>query len=310
MSWRIIRIGTGGKLSLDNHRMRFEQTETKETFFCPIEDIAILVLENLQLSLTTALVSELSDKAVTVIFCNSKHRPVSVLSPIGKPLRQSEIAFLQTGMSEPLQKRLWQKIVRQKIFNQSVVLKPVCADKADVLQKISKHVLSGDAGNAEAIAARIYWEGVFGKNFVRHNEDGINAALDYGYAILRNVLINNIVAHGLIPNLGVHHRSVLNNFNLADDLIEAYRAFTDQTVLKTPPSPDDVLTKETREKVLALLQKKCAIGERKTTLINAMEETVCSFITAIKENNADRLLLPEFIDDEPRIATQKTACSV
>ena len=111
MSWRIIKIGTGGKLSFDNNRLRFEQTETKETFFFPIEDIAVLVLESLQLSLSTALVSELSDNAVTVIFCNGKHRPVSVLSPIGKPLRQSEIAFLQTGMSEPLQKRLWQKTV-------------------------------------------------------------------------------------------------------------------------------------------------------------------------------------------------------
>ena len=296
MSWRIIKIGTGGKLSFDNNRLRFEQAETKETFFFPIEDIAVLVLESLQLSITTAFVSELSDNAVTVIFCNGKHRPTGVLSPIGKPLRQSEIAFLQTGMSEPLQKRLWQKNIRQKIFNQSVVLKKVCPDKALILEKISEKVLSGDTGNAEATAARLYWKCLFGKDFVRHNEDSINTALDYGYAILRNVLINNIAAHGLIPNLGIHHHSVLNNFNLADDLIEAYRAFTDQTVLEIMPLEDGTLTKETREKLLSPLQKKCSINKQNTTLINAMEETVCSFITAMKENNACKLLLPEFID--------------
>lgn len=298
MSWRIIKIGSGGKLSFDNNRLRFEQTKTGETFFFPIEDIAVLVLESLQLSLTTALVSELADKAVTVIFCNGKHKPAGVLSPIGKPLRQSEVAFLQTGMSEPLQKRLWQKNIRQKIFNQSVVLKNSRPDKADVLQKISVKVLSGDAGNAEATAARLYWETLFGKDFVRHDENGLNAALDYGYAILRNVLINNIAAHGLIPNLGIHHHSVLNNFNLADDLIEAYRPFVDRAVAETTPPTDGVLTKETREKLVSLLREKCRINEHGTTLLNAMEETVESLITAMKENNAGKLALPEFVNDD------------
>lgn len=298
MSWRIIKIGTGGKLSFDNNRLCYRQSENGETFFFPVEDIAVLILESLQISLSTALAVELADKSVTVIFCNGKHKPVAVLSPIGKPLRQTEISFLQTGMPKTLQKKLWQKNVRQKIFNQSVVLKPVCADKADVLQKISEHVLSGDVGNAESIAAGIYWKHLFGSGFVRHNEDSINAALDYGYAVCRNVLINTIIAHGLIPNLGIHHHSVLNNFNLADDLIEAYRAFTDKVVLKMMPLPDDALTKETRETLIAILQGKCRLNGQETTLINAMEETVRSFITAIRENNSEKLLLPEFVNDD------------
>ena len=295
MAWRIIKIETWGKLSFNNNRLCFQQTQTGETFFFALEDISVLILESLQISLTSALISELSDKAV--IFCNGKHRPVSVLSPVGKPLRQTEISFFQIGMSKPLQKRLWQRNVQQKILNQSIVLNRINPEKASILQKISKNVLSGDIGNAEATAARIYWDGLFGPSFIRHGEDGVNAALDYGYAVFRNVLINNIVAHGLIPGLGIHHHSVLNNFNLADDLIEPYRAFVDKTVLKTAAVTDDVLSKDVREKLLSLLSEKCQINSQKTTLINAMEETVRSFITAMKENDADNLMLPEFIDD-------------
>lgn len=296
MSWRIIKIETGGKLSFDNNRLCFQQTQTGEIFFFALEDISVLILENLQISLTAALVSELSDKAVTVIFCNGKHKPVGVLSPVGKPLRQTEISFLQIGMTKPLQKKLWQKNIQQKILNQSAVLQKINLKKAVVLQKMAKHVLSGDAGNTEAVAARLYWEILFGPSFVRHDEDNINAMLDYGYAILRNILINNITAHGLIPNLGIHHHSVLNNFNLADDLIETYRPFIDLTVKKINPVSDNTLTKEVREKLIAVLQEKCRINGQGKTLLNAMEETVCSFIAAMKENDADKLTLPELID--------------
>lgn len=297
MSWRIIKFETPGKLSFNNNRLCFHQQQTDQFFFFPLEDIAVVILESLQISLTSTLLSELAEKAVTVIFCNGKHKPVSVLSPVGKPLRQTEIAFLQTGMSKPLQKRLWQRNIQQKIVNQSLVLNSVNPDKALVLQKISKNVLSGDSGNAEAVAARLYWECLFGRAFIRHGEDTINAALDYGYAVFRNVLINNITAHGLIASLGIHHHSVLNNFNLADDLIEPYRAFTDRAVLKMIPLTDSVLTKDIRETLLSLLYLKCRINGQKTVLINAMEETVCSFITAMKENDAEKLILPELIND-------------
>jgi len=300
MSWKIVKIETAGKLSFDNNRIRFDQRETGKVFFFPTDDLSVLVIESLQISVTTALVAALAEKAVSVVFCNGNHRPAGVLFPVGKPLRQSEISFLQTEISKPLKKRMWQKIIRQKIINQSVVLKTVRSDNASLLQKMAEKVLSGDTENTEAAAARLYWESLFGKNFVRHDEDGVNAALDYGYAIFRNVLINHIVAHGLIATLGVHHHSVLNNFNLADDLFEPYRAFTDQAVFKITPLPDDRLTKTTRENLIALLQKKCRVNGQTTSLMNAVEQTVCSFVTAIRENDSDELLLPEFVDDDGR----------
>ncbi len=298
MSWRIIKIETSGKLSFQNNQLRYDNYVSQESLFFPTEDIAVLILESLQISLTSALISELSEKSVTIIFCNGKHRPVSVLSPIGKPFRQTETAFLQIGMTQSMCNRLWQRNIRQKILNQSFVLKSVSPETARLLKEISERRTIEENDVAESRAARIYWQNLFSESFVRHHEDATNAALDYGYAIIRNVLINRIAAHGLIPCLGIHHHSVLNNFNLADDLIEPYRPFIDRTVFLFPPQDDDILTKEMRERLISVLKAPCFIDGKKTIVLNAIDRTVCSFIKAIKEKNAEYFLFPEFIKDD------------
>jgi CRISPR-associated protein Cas1 len=295
MSWRIIKIATHSKISLNQNQLIYEAIDSGERLSFPIEDIATLILESLQINITSALLSKLTDFGVAIITCNPKHRPNGILVSYAKPTKQTETVFAQTEMSQPLQKRLWQKIIQQKILNQADVLPLSRETEAHILAQMSKRVLSGDSGFQEAAAAQLYWKSLFGSDFVRHNEDGINAALNYGYAIVRNTLIENIAVSGLIGCLGVHHHSILNNFNLADDLIEPYRAFVDQTVLQIKPNPEDELSKTTKETLIALLQNKCVINQCETSILNAAQQTVFSFMTAIKEKDADKLLLPEFV---------------
>ncbi len=174
MSWRIIKIETSGKLSFQNNQLRYDNYVSQESLFFPTEDIAVLILESLQISLTSALISELSEKSVTIIFCNGKHRPVSVLSPIGKPFRQTETAFLQIGMTQSMCNRLWQRNIRQKILNQSFVLKSVSPETARLLKEISERRTIEENDVAESRAARIYWQNLFSESFVRHHEDATN----------------------------------------------------------------------------------------------------------------------------------------
>ena len=89
-------------------------------------------------------------------------------------------------MSEPLKKRLWQKIIKQKkIKNQSNVLK-ILFDN-DILDYFCEKVKSGDTTNIEAYVSKQYW-GLLFENFKRHADTKHNAALDYGYAIVRGTL--------------------------------------------------------------------------------------------------------------------------
>jgi CRISPR-associated protein Cas1 len=298
MSWRIVKISSHCKLRLSQNSFIYEPDPPAEKVSFALEDIAIVILESQQINITSALLSKLSDYGVTVITCDEKHKPNGILCSYGKPSKQSEVVFKQTEMSLPLQKRLWQAIIRQKIFNQATVLLIGRKAASEYLYAMAAHVLSGDGDNKESLAAQNYWKNLFPEGFVRHNEDGINAALNYGYAIIRNVLIENIAVSGLIGCLGVNHHSVLNNFNLADDLIEPYRPFVDLVVLNEGVTLTDTLSEERKELLIAILQQRCFISGKETTILNALRQTVYSFISAIKENDASQLILPNFkLDD-------------
>jgi hypothetical protein len=60
----------------------------------------------------------------------------------------------------------------------------------------------------------------------------------------------------------------------------------------------DTLSEERKELLIAILQQRCFISGKETTILNALRQTVYSFISAIKENDASQLILPNFkLDD-------------
>ena len=113
-------------------------------------------------------------------------------------------------------------------------------DGSEELMKMCKEVQSGDRTHVEAKAAAFYFKSLYGLGFSRGNDHIINAALNYGYAIVRGLIARSIVCYGLEPSIGVFHHSELNNFNLADDMIDqmrenhsGYRIAGDLTVTDT-----------------------------------------------------------------------------
>ncbi|MDZ7651824.1 MAG: type II CRISPR-associated endonuclease Cas1 [Burkholderiaceae bacterium] len=105
-------------------------------------------------------------------------------------------------------------------------------DGADRLESYARRVRSGDTGRMEAQAAAFHFPQLFGRDFDRAEERWINAALDYGYAVLRGAIARGLVAHGLLPSVGLFHASEQNAFNLADDLIEPFRPLVDLHVAR------------------------------------------------------------------------------
>jgi CRISPR-associated protein Cas1 len=168
-------------------------------------------------------------------------------------------------------------------------------DAAKRLTAMASHVQSGDPNNVEAQAARIYWPTLFGNAFRRGAGDTVNAALNYGYAVVRAFVARSQVAYGLIPAFGIHHNNQLNAFNLTDDLMEVFRPFVDVLVFEL--QQDNVLQANNlpiiaRQKLANVGNVHCLIAGQTHTLTNGCEKMAAGLVTAIENKSAAILPLP------------------
>ena len=77
--------------------------------------------------------------------------------------------------------------------------------KAESIRLLEDDIISGDKTNREAVAAKKYFQLLFGSTFRRNDEDITNAALDYGYSIMRSSVCKTLTVYGFNCVLGIHH---------------------------------------------------------------------------------------------------------
>ena len=297
MGWRVVAIEKPAKLSLAQGSLVIQGDQVAKL---PIEDIDTLMIDNYAVTMSANLLGELANQNVATIICDARHTPCSITAPLSQHSRQAKITSQQTSMSAPLRKNLWQAIVKQKIINQAAVLSHFDhSDIAGQLIKLATEVRSGDTTNRESIAARLYFAELF-EDATRRKPTWYNSALNYCYAIVRSLVARDIAARGLVPSLGLFHHSELNSFNLADDLIEPYRAFVDEFVLSVMDSQhlgeaeDNHLTVDDRHLALDILNNYVIIKGKQFTIRDAIALTVESLVKAIGNKSVDALELPRF----------------
>ena len=242
------------------------------------------------------MLTALATKGTTTVICDEKHLPASVLLPYSQHSRQAKVSRQQLAMGQALKKQLWRRIVVQKISNQADVLQQFNYD-SEPLRKIAGEVRSGDIDNRESLAARIYFADLL-DDATRRKPTWYNAALNYGYAMVRSHIARHIAARGLVASQGIFHRSELNSFNLADDLIEPYRAAVDEYILShVAPfhvGEDDAnLTSKDRREIIDVLNYNISINDKKYSIKHAVERNVESFIQCIDQDSSDYLVLPK-----------------
>jgi len=238
------------------------------------------------------------DHGAAVVVCGPKHLPVGLLLPLQT---HTEVVWRiddQIAAPRPLLKRLWQQIVRTKILAQARNL-PADSLARRRLTDLAQQVRSGDPANVEAQAARAYWQAMFGQTFRRNPdaEDGINALLNYGYAILRAAVARAIVAAGLFPALGIHHRNRSDAFALADDLVEPLRPMADAQVrdrLLQEPCPPR-LDQHAKARLLELLSTTVRIEETTGPLMVALHR-MCASLVECYQRQRKRLLIPQAVN--------------
>lgn len=297
MAWRGLHISNPARLTHRSRQIVVDPENDgpdghKETLTFPVEDIAWIILDTPQVSVSGSLLSALAENGVAMIVPDAKHHPAGMLLSFHQHHAQAAIAHSQIAMSQPLKKRLWQKLVRAKIENQAAVLRGIGSDHATALSAMAGRVGSGDPENLEAQAARAYWQRLF-EGFRRHDEDRRNGLLNYGYAVVRAALARACAASGLLPAFGIHHRSRTNPFNLVDDLIEPFRPVVDRMARARAASEErDELDVEDRRHMAGILSENISIGEERMTMLAATEAVAASLVRAIDGGNSALLNTP------------------
>lgn len=251
---RIVDIATDG-MHLSAHRgfLIVSQDRTEQGRVA-LDDIHALIIHAHGVTWTTNLVVTLAERGAIMVLCGSNHAPVAVMTPIDGHYAQGGRMRAQWNSSEPLRKQLWRHIVIAKINMQASLLVSLGAPEADALLFLSKRVRSGDPDNLEAQAARRYWPVIMGADFRRNRDaNGANALLNYGYAVMRTTVARAVIGAGLHPSIGLHHKSGVNSFALADDLVEPFRPLVDAVVNRLVGEGVDAVTPESKKQLANLI---------------------------------------------------------
>lgn len=213
-----------GFLNVTVNQQRFGQVA--------IDDMSGLVIRGHGASLSANICERLAEANVPIVICGSNQAPASVIWPVSGHFTQGLHMQAQAVANKPLRKRLWGQLTKAKIRAQAAVLEAYGLNNADLLEMAGR-VKSGDGDNLEAQAARRYWPRLMGEEFKRDQQaDDDNAALNYGYTVLRAAVARSILAAGLHPSLSLQHKSRGDALRLADDLMEPFRPWVDYRVVQ------------------------------------------------------------------------------
>ena len=217
-----------------------------------LSEISSIVLQTEQVYLSAYLLAELAKNKISLVVSDEKCNPVGQYLPLYGAHNTSKRIVEQLDWGEPIKKRVWQRVVREKLRQQARFLEERDYSEAKSIFSAIPEVRSGDTTNREAQAARIYFEALFGSEFNRDADIPLNAALNYGYAILLSMVNREIVSRGYLTQCGICHRNEYNQFNLACDFMEPFRPAVDRLVVDFFVGDFDVETK----RVLADLANK------------------------------------------------------
>lgn len=242
--WRVIDLcGFEGELRSTRGGVEVLSGEGVPTII-PVAEVAV-ILVGMKVALSAAVLHRLAEADVAVLFCDWRGIPEGGCYSWSDHGRVAARHRAQAEVSLPRKKNAWARLIRAKIEGQASVLENLRIRGSGELLALADQVRSGDPGNVEAQAARLYWSRALGKGVGRQPTAGqligANACLDYGYSVLRGHLMRAVLAAGLAPALGIFHRGRGNAFALADDLIEPFRPAIDEVALQLPPtaSPSD-----------------------------------------------------------------------
>ena len=130
MSWRTIVISRSAKL---DYKLDYLVVRQEEITRIHLSEVSVLMVESTAVSLTAALLNELTKRKIKVIFCDEKRNPSSeLISYYGSHDTSAKIRK-QIEWTAEMKLMVWTEIVTEKIRKQMELLKD--------LEKEERHLL-------------------------------------------------------------------------------------------------------------------------------------------------------------------------
>ena len=232
MSYHIVSIDSP-QCTITCARGQLVSISAEGTRSIPMEDVAAVVITSFKCSLSSNFLIEAAKHRVGVILCEA-YKPVSFLLPADRATDTQLLRNL-AGMSAQLKKRLWEKTVNAKCFNQ-IAIATQWAPLHPSLLKMN-HLLTGSKDSKEGETAKYYWS-IFSDTFTAgtftraRDGEGFNTLFNYAYAVLLSCILRNMLALGIDPTFGLFHTSRAHAAPLAYDLMEPFRPVFDASIAR------------------------------------------------------------------------------
>lgn len=262
----------------------------------PIEDLSQIMVHGANIRMSTMDLSILAQNKVAVMTLDEKYLPTAIVLPFEGHSRQSKMMHAQVALDPQKRRLLWVEIVKQKISNQSRALSILGLPGAERVAGYLDGITEENVDYAEALAAKDYFA-YYHEGLNRKSEEPVNSRLNYGYAVVRSAIARNLVAVGFHPTFGLHHDSQLNAFNLADDLIEPYRAIVDLVAHENIGSSIR-LSKTERREIAHVVHNACSVNGVKVNVLTAISMMCESLRKIILDKSAEALALPMILPTE------------
>lgn len=284
MSWRVVIVSSNAKL---DYKLDYLVVRTvDEVKRVHISEIGVLVVESTAISLTAYLLCELIQRKVKVIFCDHNRDPLAELIPTCGSHDSSARVHRQINWPKAVREQVWTEILREKLRRQRDHLQSLGLVQANLITQYLEQLQWNDVTNREAHAAKVYFNGLFGKEFSRTADTPLNAALNYGYSLLLSAINREISAAGYLNQLGIAHENTFNPFNLGCDFIEPLRPLVDSAVLKMQPQE---FGRDEKIALLGLLNKQVRYDGKRQYLLYAVRLYCAGLFRALESGDISQI---------------------
>ncbi|WHQ37477.1 type II CRISPR-associated endonuclease Cas1 [Spiroplasma sp. SV19] len=296
MSWRTLIINKSKKVNIKNNNICVTDENGQEILFA-FSEINSIIFENNYTLVSCNLLAKICQYNIFAIFCDEIYEPRGLLMSLSNHFQPYVVFNMQISMSQDLKDKLWQLIIKKKIWNSAIVIENTTDffDIAEMLKRYANETLIGDRTNREGLSAKMFFRSLYGSAFIRLSDDLINSALNYGYKILVSCISRTLVRYGLILHVGIHHIGKTNPYNLSYDFIEPFRPLVDYWVTKNLYKLEGKLSYNQRISLIKLLDERVEIDNRIMNVNNAINYMIKSFISCLKENDYSLLKLPTLL---------------
>jgi len=314
MNEYIIDIQNPCKISIKNGVLHIELYKQNTTQKVAIIDIAVLIISNKEVTITSLAIAELSNSGATIVFTDKNLLPVSLCSGRVVNTHGSYRPQLQAKYIDSKYYKKWHKeLIESKITGQAFILDTLGSKDGLKLLNLSKRIKEADSSNIEAQASRIFWTNFFKdydgveKRVKQGADDIINISLNYGYTIIRAMVSRAVFSYSLHSGFGIIHKRKDNPYNLVEDFIEPFRFICEQTIFKIFYTKDikiSIFDKYIKQEIInTILNSTVKIQDKEYRIFSAIDKVIVSFCNVL-ETPEKKLLLPFTSDNRQKVARE------